>query len=493
MQPSRGQFPTRGSSVIRVNPSVTAAVHPAAKSLTYTRAASDGSSLVVRQRYGGGESRLVNAYSTRTDAAKGTETRTYLDGRREERGKNFTRIEVPGRYATTIHADGLREANRADGKPLFRDSWQNRQVAGVERREIVRTVYAETINDRVVEYGEPVRRTYFAQRYYGVLAYAYQPVVFAAGFYSPFAQPFAQPIRVAPGCHICPAPVVAFEHPVAEYSDPMDLVGDLEISTALSDNVEAPTYVSGQAPPPSAEVSYLSQQVADLQQQVDSAKTQDAQLSQELAAGQSGAPADGPVDMSLDPTIQPPPAPVHHDPAPPRRPPPTPADPTLDPTIQSTHLQMQPQSPSSALPEPTMRPAVAYMVPDPVRKQIHDQVRDNVKLHQANQALTWPELVSSGKSRKFIFQVSDSISTVDTNGEDCALTGGDMLKLDEGAAPDDPSLRMRVVVSKPSSCRVSAVVNLSVADAQNMLNDFNTRQENVMKQVHGKLTGTTEI
>jgi hypothetical protein len=68
-----------------------------------------------------------------------------------------------------------------------------------------------------------------------------------------------------------------------------------------------------------------------------------------------------------------------------------------------------------------------------------------------------------------------------------------MLKLDVGAAPDDPTLRMRVVTSKTTSCPAGAIVNVSVSDAQNMLNDFNARQENIMKQVQSKLSGSTQI
>jgi hypothetical protein len=34
---------------------------------------------------------------------------------------------------------------------------------------------------------------------------------------------------------------------------------------------------------------------------------------------------------------------------------------------------------------------------------------------------------------------------------------------------------------------------VSISDAQNMLNDFNTRQENIMNQVQSKLSGTTQI
>ena len=49
---------------------------------------------------------------------------------------------------------------------------------------------------------------------------------------------------------------------------------------------------------------------------------------------------------------------------------------------------------------------------------------------------------------------------------------------------------MRVVTSKATSCDSGTVVNISVADAQGMLNDFNARQETIMKKVQPELEGS---
>lgn len=468
---------SQGSGVIHVNQNVTASVRPRSNAMTLTRADANGSKLVVTQRFAGGQSRLLNAYSTRTDAASGVTTRTYLDGYKVATGRNFIRFEVPGRYALTTHADGLREANGANGKPLFHDAWATRDAHGAPMQSVVRTVYSETINNRVVDYAEPVLRIYTVEKFFGVRAFAYQPLLFAADFYRPFLSGLAQPLPVGPQCDICPASVVAYEVPVQTYTDPLALVGDLEIATAAaaSDASSAPAT-------PDPEVDYLSQQVADLQQEVEAAQADDPQLFQELE--------------SVQQEPEPPPTPRKHKvktQSTPESPPPEPS-PTSVPAAQTQPMQQASTVPQpQQFPDPQFRPAVAYTVSEDVRQQIHSQVRENVKLHQQQRALTWPELVSSGQSGKFIFQVSEAILTVDTNGEDCALTGGDMLKLDVGAAPDDPTLRMRVVMSKTTSCPVSAIVNVSISDAQNMLNDFNARQENIMKQVHSKLSGTTQI
>jgi hypothetical protein len=472
--PSRS---SQGAGVIHVNQNVTASVRPRSNAITLTRADADGSKLVVKQRFAGGQSRLLNAYSSRTDAASGVTTRTYLDGYKVATGRNFTRFEVPGRYALTTHADGLREANGANGKPLYHDAWATRDAHGVAMQSVVRTVYSETINGRVVDYADPVLRVYTVEKFFGVRALAYQPLFFAADFYGPFLSGLPQPLPVGPGCDICPAPVVAYEVPVEGYTDPLALVGDLEIATAASAVGDASV-----APTPDPDVDYLSQQVADLQQEVEAAQADDPQLTQELE--------------SVQQQREPPPAPRKHKvktKAPTESPPPEPS-PTAAPAAQTQPVQQASTVPQpQQFPDPQFRSAVAYTVPEDVRQQIHSQVRENVKLHQQKRALTWPELVSSGQSGQFIFQVSEAILTVDTSGEDCALTGGDMLKLDVGAAPDDPTLRMRVVTSKTTSCPVSAIVNVSISDAQNMLNDFNARQENIMNQVHSRLSGTTQI
>lgn len=474
---------SQGSGVIHVNQQVTASLRPRSNAVTLTRADADGSKLVVEQRFAGGQSRLLNAYSTRTDVASGVTTRTYLDGYKVATGRNFTRFEVPGRYALTTHADGLREANGANGKPLYHDAWATRDAHGVAVQSLVRTVYSESINNRVVDYAEPVLRVYTVEKFFGVRAFAYQPAFFAADFYGPFLSGLPQPLPMGPACDICPAPVVAYEVPVQAYTDPLALVGDLEIATAASAAGDA----SAAPAAPDPDVDYLSQQVADLQQQVEAAQADDPQLTQEL---ESVPPEPQPQPTPRKHKVKTPPPPAAPAPEPSQaQPPPTAAPPAQSATTQQTSAASQAQQ----FPDPQLRPAVAYTVTEDVRQQIHSQVRENVKLHQEQRALTWPELVSSGQSGKFIFQVSEAILTVDTSGEDCALTGGDMLRLDVGAAPDDPTLRMRVVASKTTSCPVSAIVNVSIGDAQTMLNDFNARQENIMKQVHSKLSGTTQI
>jgi len=407
--------------------------------MTVTRTNQDGSKLVIDQRCVGNRAQIVNAYATRKDVAQGTVTRTYLDGHQVITGKAFTQFKAPGGYSLTTHADGLREAYRADGRPLYREQWQTKSVHGVETRMISRTVYSETVANHTIVYRTPIVRTYVPATYFGVPVFAYQPVVFAPGFYGPFVVGFAQPLIVTPACLICPAPVVAFAHPVQQYSDPVALVGDLQITSAVTDGGNP--QVADKSPPPApasdTEVAQLAKLVAALAQAVDSAKADNADSRSQIdspQAQQTGQPETRSADAS-----------------------------------------------------------VAYTIPEDVRQQIHQQVRDNIELHKSNQPLTWPYLVSSGKAQDYVFQVSEMTSAVDTDGEECSVSGGDLLKLDNGAAPDEPALRMRVVTSKATSCHSGALVNISVGDAQGMLNDFNARQEANMQEVRPQLGGGANV
>ena len=372
--------------------------------------------------------------TARKDVAHGTVTRTYLDGHKLITGKVFTQFKAPGGYSLTTHADGLREAYRPDGRPLYREQWQTQTVHGVATRVIARTVHSERMINHTVIYSTPIVRTYVPETYFGVPVFAYQPVVFAPVFYGPFALAFAQPLSVTPACLICPAPVVAFARPVQQYSDPVALVGDLQITSAVSDGAGNPQ-VADKSPPPASdpEVAQVVQQVAALLQEVDSAKADNPDLRSQIDSLQGQQ--------------------------------------TGEPTARSADA------------------SVAYTIPEGVRQQIHRQVRDNIELHKSNQPLTWPYLVSSGKALDYVFQVSEMTSALDTNGEECSLSGGDLLKLDNGAAPDDPALRMRVVTSKATSCDSGTVVNISLADAQGMLNDFSARQEAIMEKVQPELEG----
>jgi hypothetical protein len=355
--------------------------------------------------------------------ANGGRSKTYLDGRKVVYATNGDIARTsPHRVTVVTHKSGLRQAALADGRPIFREHIEHVMHGSVSREVVVRTEYARVVVGSPVFYAAPVIRRYEVASYYGYPVLAYQPTFFSPFFFNPFLVSFAQPVVVTPLCVFCPAPVVAWQQPVASYSDPVDLVADMQITSAVQDGMaDAPSATldaSGNQKDP--QVAELRAQVDTMQQQVDAATQSNADLRDQVAALQQ-----------------------------------------------------------SSAPQAT----TAFAVPEAVRQQIHQQVRDNIRLHQQKRALTWPDVVASGEASNYIFQVSDLLDATDSGGEECPLTAGDLLKLDAGAAPDQEILSMRVVTSKSGSCPAGSSVSVSIHDAQGMLNDFNQRQEANMQKL----------
>jgi hypothetical protein len=373
-----------------------------------------------------GKPTVASAYLVRHEA-NGDRSKTYLDGRKIVYAKNGDIVRTsPNRVTVVAHKSGLRQAALADGRPIFRERIEHIAHGSVSREVVVRTEYARVVIGRPVFYAEPMVRQYEVLSYYGFPVLAYQPVIFSPLFFGPFQVGFAQPVLVTPACIFCPAPVVLWQQPVASYSDPVDLVADLQITSAVQDGLaDAPSAsldTSNTQEDP--QVAELRAQVSAMQQQVDAASQSNADLRDQVTAlQQSSAP---PV-------------------------------------------------------------ATAFAVPEAVRQQIHRQVRDNIRLHQQKRALTWPDVVASGDAPNYIFQVSDMLDATDNSGEECPLTAGDLLKLDAGAAPDQEVLSLRVVTSKSGSCPAGSPVSVSVHDAQGMLNDFNQRQEANMQKLQPQI------
>ncbi len=441
--------------------------------LTVNKKIPGGGSVVLHQQYIRGNAVVANAFIEHD--VHGTVTRTYLDGHQVVRSKNFSQLVVPGRYSERTYPNGLRSAVFPSGRPMFRERFRTQLVNGVPTRFIERTVYSETVINRSVVYQTPLVRSYVPATFYGASFYAYQPHFWAPTFFAPFvAVSLPTPVVIGPSCYFCPPPVVAFATPVVSYTDPVALLADLAISTAVADAVQPPPPPPDDAwaaapPPPaddsangvpsddtaplppaddtqpssqeSTDVTELKRQVAALQQQVAQEQASNADLQQQVAT--LNQVANGSAAAGADPT--------------------------------------------AAKPSAAHASAAVFTVPDDVRTQMRKQVKKNIELHQKHQALTWPEIIQSGDAHDFIFQVATSISTVTDDGESCDLTGGDLIKLADDADPNNPALHMHVVTSKVGSCSTDAAVNISVSEAQDMLNEFNSRQETIMEKMRPQL------
>jgi hypothetical protein len=428
-----------------------------ASALTLTKPVPGGGSLSMKAHLVRGKLVVADAHLTRT--VNGKTTSLALDGSRLEKTAQYARFTSASGYSFTTFNNGLHRATTPGGKPMFSERYQFTMINDVRTRIIERTVFRETVLDRLVTYDHPIIRRFYPNVYAGVQYYVYQPVFSTPVFYQSFYYHFHRPFFVRVGCFICPPPVVGWVSPPVSYVDPLDLLGDLMISTAVADS-EPPADPDSPPPPPDPEVAALQAQVAQLQQQVNDEQADNTELHQQLTALQAPDPSS---DQSSEPAAD-----QGTDSAP-SKPAPQPA---VDASAEAPHPQLQ---------------KVAYTVPQDVRAQIHEQVKEDLKLQEQHRDLTWPDVVASGKAKSYVFQVSDTISTADSDGAQCSLSGGDLLKLDDSAAPDDPTLQMRVITAKATSCPATSVVSIGVADAQGMLNDFNAREQTLMQKVEPQL------
>ncbi len=391
-------------------------------SLVTTARATDGSQIVTTGRYSHGKPVIDKAYAYKHEA-NGDRSKVFLDGHKIIYSKNgdLSRISPTGITVTTQRG-GLRQASLVNGRPIFQEHRERVTQGSSSHEVIVRTEYASIVGGYPEFHPLPVLFRYDVATFYGVPVLTYEPAVFSPLFLGPFLVGFAQPVVVTSACLICPAPVVAWEQPVQAYADPVDLVADLQITSAVQDGMADAASVDALPIAVSdPEIADLKTQVAALQDQVDAAARDNAELRDTVASLKS---------------------------------------------------------------EDSAGNQAAFTVSDDVRQQIRSQVRENFKLHQERRELNWPELVSSGAARRYILQVSDTLDATDADGTECALTAGDLLRLAEGAPAGQEVLRMRVVTSKGGSCAAGSVVAVSIHDAQAMLNDLPKRQQANLQKSH---------
>ncbi len=480
----------------RVQLSATASVvaNPGHPGFTAVNRLSPHASLVVEQHVDARGQAHVNAYRQTLSADGRTTTRVYTDGRRTVDAATFHSTGlVSGPQFLTYH-NGLRAAYLPNGRPLYAESFvtSGPHVAGGGDRVVQRTIYATSVGGEVREFGRPIRRYYSVMPFGGYDTYVYRPLIYGAAVFAVLYAPFAFPIAVGPQCVICPQAGVAFAVPPERYSDPIELLGDMQVADAVNDQGVAPV-----------DESYADQ------------------------GGAGPAGEGGPMPSDQPPPDEPTPADQSSMPQalPPPPPPPEliasdsasatdPAD--LDRLRQQAgELQAQAVAHADAVPaaassndaqsgasavaavavssaEPPAgaadRAATAadkLAVPEDVRTQIHKEVRLSVAQHAHDHPLTLIDIMASGYSRIYLFQVAGAIDTTSAiTGDGCALGSGDLLafsSLDD--AQKRPTAQMKVVAALPGHCLSHDMVDVSVGDLQDMLNTFNQRLEANMRKL----------
>ena len=422
--------PARGP--VRVTQGTTIAEHPDRRGLTITHREANGAQLVVNRRTLPDGRKQTTAYRQIVDPKTRAQTRIYSDGRKITTGPDFVRRSTPGRMQVTNYKTGLREMALANGRPVFHERFGTmRGRDGATHQTVVRTVYARVHRGRPAVLAAPVEEVYAVVPYNGAVLYPYYPFAFEAAFYTPFLAPFAAPVPVDAFCDTCLPPAVAFSEPAPAYSDPNDLLGDMQIATGFDDGMAAPPQ---DQPGPDTDVSQLQSEMTALQDEVQSAESENADLRSQLAGQQS----------------------------------------EIDSLQQSSEVS-PPADTVAKIPVP---------IPEDVRMQVRKQVKTDVSLHREGQPLSLADIIGSPEAQNYVFQVSDIVDATDLNtGEECSLSTGDLAKFNKVPGEDDAAAEMKIVTAKAGSCKPGSVVAIGMSDLQDMLNAFSQRLENNMRVV----------
>jgi hypothetical protein len=469
---------SREQHEIRLSPTATVVANAGHAGFRAVNRESARTSVVVEQRVDAQGHAHVNAYRQIMSVDGRTKTRVYTDGRRTVDGVTFHSVGRVSGPQFVRYNNGLRAAYMPNGRPLYAESFAMRPSfagGGDPTPSIVqRTIYATTVAGQFRELATPIRRYYTVTRFGGNDTFVYRPVVYAAAVFTALYSPFAFQIAVGPQCLVCPDPNVVFAVPPERYSDPIELLGDMQVAGAVSD----------QGLPPFDEPG-------------------SDQGSPEVISDGAPMPSDQPTNQpAIPPNSSPAPAGLITAEAAASD-----ADSTdLDKLKQrSEELQVQAVArtvvkpatlkssddraaaaaiPTAAVSRDAPTAGDTLAVPEDVRSQIHKEVRLSLAEHANAHPLTLIDVMQSGYSRIYLFQVASAIDTSSViTGDGCALGSGDLLAFASmGDGQEHPTAQMKVVTAGAGHCLSHDVVQVSIGDLQDMLNAFNQRlEENIHK------------
>jgi hypothetical protein len=461
---------------IRLSPTATVAANAGHTGFRVVNRESPRASVVVEQRVDSQGHAHVNAYRQITSVDGRTTTRVYTDGRRTVDGIAFHSVGRVSGPQFVRYNNGLHAAYMPNGRPLYAESFATPSFVGRGGPPpiVQRTIYATIVAGQFRELATAIRRYYTVTRFGGYDTFVYRPVGYAPAVFAALYAPFAFQIAVGPQCLICPGPNVVFAVPPEGYSEPIELLGDMQVADAVTD----------QGVPP------VDEPVTD-------------QGSAEVISDGAPMPSDAPtIQAAVPPNAPPAPAGlITADSAA------TGADSTdLDRLKQQANelqakaiarTDVKPavlktsddQAAAAAIPAAAVSgaapiPADTLAVPEDVRSQIHKEVRLSLAEHANEHPLTLIDVMQSGYSRIYLFQVASEIDTSSViTGDGCALGSGDLLAFASmGDAQEHPTAQMKVVTAAAGHCLSHDVVEVSIGDLQDMLNAFNQRlEENIHK------------
>ena len=481
--PEHRELPSSlGQHEIRLSPTATVVANAGHPGFRAVKRESARTSVVVEQREDSQGHAHVNAYRQIMSVDGRTTTRVYTDGRRTVDGITFHSVGRVSGPQFVRYNNGLRAAYMPNGRPLYAESFAMEHSlaggGGPPPSIVQRTIYATTVAGQFHELATPIRRYYTVTRFGGNDTFVYRPVVYAAAVFTALYSPFAFQIVVGPQCLVCPAPNVVFAVPPERYSDPIELLGDMQVAGAVSDQGVPPFDEPGTNQGTAEVISDGAPMPSD--QPPDQPTNQPA-----IPPDSSPAPAglitadaagSGADSTDLDKLKQQ--ATELH------------AHAVARTDIKPATLTSSGDQPdTAAIPTAAVSGAApttgdTLAVPEDVRSQIHKEVRLSLAEHANAHPLTLIDIMQSGYSRIYLFQVASTIDTSSViTGDGCALGSGDLLALASlGDEQERPTAQMKVVTAGTGHCLSHDVVQVSIGDLQDMLNAFNQRlEENIHK------------
>jgi hypothetical protein len=120
-----------------------------------------------------------------------------------------------------------------------------------------------------------------------------------------------------------------------------------------------------------------------------------------------------------------------------------------------------------------------YGITEDYKEQIRSQVDQTATAFQNNTVVTLDQVLNDSA---YIFAVDTELTVLDQFNNACTLSGGDLLRVNQRPNATDASASMIVVTSKGASCKAGTVVEVSIIDLQEMLNTFNEKVDDGLKQ-----------
>jgi hypothetical protein len=162
----------------------------------------------------------------------------------------------------------------------------------------------------------------------------------------------------------------------------------------------------------------------------------------------------------------------------------------------SQSLQAQYEAELANGPPPPPLVGYAPLTPE-VKDQISQEVQRQIALEnseaQQNAQQQQPDPASSGIARMLsdgqshVFVAGKEVDVVDAGGQECAVTDGDVLKLNNPPGPSDSTASLTVLATKGGSdCRRSAVVQVAFDDLQDMQNHMRETVDQGLQELQEK-------